>query len=822
MKRRFFIFLLSIGFIVSVVTPARAGMISNGVYHEAKSQGGHHIQEMSINLTKEHTTVDAIFPQPIQSLRPVSQLASNASKPGYRVVGAINASFFHFNSKLPSYLLARDGVIQHLGAVSSKSNDFMYRPAAFGMLENNRAQIAPFHLTPQITAGGKTAQAHSFNRERQNDEMILYTSSWAYDRTRTNATGLEVVVETPKNVEQQIAFGEKVTGKVVGIRPHGQYTSALIPKNGRGFVVSAHGKAVDGIRHLKKGDTVDLSYRIDTNWQNARFMLASGPLLVQNGKVNMTIDHNSPRARQVTDRTAVVTNKDGTQVKFVTVGRQNGGKGMTLQQFARYLQRNGAYQALNLDGGGSTTMVHRPVGEVLPVASSRKGGERSVHGILAAISTAPYGEAIDVNISQAEKGIVAIGSSVGYQVNYALDRFYNVLPLHQNEVKAIYATGDVGIVEDGKFTATKEGRGTVVVEYRGKRVSVPVQTIAPKEMIVSPERIRVAPGQSVQLSGRVKAPNNEHVIFNNARVSFEVPSSLGTLKDNTFTAGNEEGEGVIRARIGHLTKSIPVVISRDPVRVGSFESTNGLKARSARGTASIQREPRITAYDKNHSLRVNYTFDKSNETSAAYVDWERPFTFTGAPEAIGVAVYNNGRGHWVRAQLKDANGKAFTVNFNRAGDAWYGWKRLQANIPTNVRHPITIESLYFAETDASKKGKGFLLFDELTAYYDKDVALTPNFSEKDATMTVDGDKTFTVTFTQPMNDTVEKTPYTYIENDKGERIDVQIERKDNRTILVTPSSYLDEGTYRLTVTHFVQNAQNRAMNDDHTLFFNVR
>lgn len=89
-------------------------------------------------------------------------------------------------------------------------------------------------------------------------------------------------------------------------------------------------------------------------------------------------------------------------------------------------------------------------------------------------------------------------------------------------------------------------------------------------------------------------------------------------------------------------------------------------------------------------------------------------------------------------------------------------------------------------------------------------------------MTVDGDKTFTVTFTQPMNDTVEKTSYTYIENDKGERIDVQVERKDDRTILVTPSSYLDEGTYRLTVTHFVQNAQNRAMNDDHTLFFTVR
>ena len=89
---------------------------------------------------------------------------------------------------------------------------------------------------------------------------------------------------------------------------------------------------------------------------SAKNVVGSGPLLVQNGNVqavNMTSDHNTTSH----PRTAIGVTKDK-RVLFVTVdGRFPGlAVGMSSELLARYMKILGAHAALNLDGGGSTTM----------------------------------------------------------------------------------------------------------------------------------------------------------------------------------------------------------------------------------------------------------------------------------------------------------------------------------------------------------------------------------------------------------------------------------------------------------------------------------
>jgi hypothetical protein len=77
-------------------------------------------------------------------------------------------------------------------------------------------------------------------------------------------------------------------------------------------------------------------------------------------------------------RTGVGVTEDG-KVLFVTVdGRQKKSKGMTLDEFGRLFQSLGATWALNLDGGGSTTMVVR--GDIVNFPSG--GYERAVGSAL--------------------------------------------------------------------------------------------------------------------------------------------------------------------------------------------------------------------------------------------------------------------------------------------------------------------------------------------------------------------------------------------------------------------------------------------------------
>jgi exopolysaccharide biosynthesis protein len=75
-------------------------------------------------------------------------------------------------------------------------------------------------------------------------------------------------------------------------------------------------------------------------------------------------------------RTGIGFSKDSTIVKFVVVdGRQSQSDGMTLREFTDLMLSLELHHALNLDGGGSTTMV---VGDRVVNSPSDAAGERPV------------------------------------------------------------------------------------------------------------------------------------------------------------------------------------------------------------------------------------------------------------------------------------------------------------------------------------------------------------------------------------------------------------------------------------------------------------
>ena len=87
------------------------------------------------------------------------------------------------------------------------------------------------------------------------------------------------------------------------------------------------------------------------------------------GAIHTNIDVRHPR-------TAIGFNRDSTTLWLVTVdGRSKTSVGMTGVELGDFMRELGAYQALNLDGGGSTTMVVR--GRIVN-APSDSTGERPV------------------------------------------------------------------------------------------------------------------------------------------------------------------------------------------------------------------------------------------------------------------------------------------------------------------------------------------------------------------------------------------------------------------------------------------------------------
>jgi exopolysaccharide biosynthesis protein len=119
-------------------------------------------------------------------------------------------------------------------------------------------------------------------------------------------------------------------------------------------------------------------------------ILAGGQIIEEDGKA---IEYTSAFATNRHPRTVVGLDRTGTKLTLVTVdGRQsNLSIGMTLHELSQQMILLGCTSALNLDGGGSTTLVYRdPATHAQKVVNSPSDSrERSVADALGIMVQAP-------------------------------------------------------------------------------------------------------------------------------------------------------------------------------------------------------------------------------------------------------------------------------------------------------------------------------------------------------------------------------------------------------------------------------------------------
>ena len=225
-----------------------------------------------------------------------------------------------------------------------------------------------------------------FNRERHPGEVVLYTREF-HRTTLTAPPGIEAIVEpiVEAKVEAQVgAPWQRLEIRQVR-RDAG---SSPIPDDG---MVVSFAPGVAEAERLQPGMKIRLEWRIvakspdpEGRWTRASDALSAGPLLLRAGARVLQPDLEAI-SRVFTEarhpRTAVAARADGSLL-FVTVdGRDPGWSvGMSLAELSDLLLELGAVDAVNLDGGGSTTMVVR--GETVNRPSDPTGERANGDAIL--------------------------------------------------------------------------------------------------------------------------------------------------------------------------------------------------------------------------------------------------------------------------------------------------------------------------------------------------------------------------------------------------------------------------------------------------------
>ncbi|WLV24422.1 phosphodiester glycosidase family protein [Aciduricibacillus chroicocephali] len=347
------------------------------------------VDVMEVNISDPYTAVQLGRANPLDKLATVRARATSYNQKYNQIIGAINANFFLATQgkvTRPVHLISEDNRLVYAGYVNTDKNQYVNEPIAFGINQAGKGLIDHYNLNLTYTFNGKTRKISHTNRERAENNTILYTSDFYKTNTDTNQYGTEVVLKGPENME--LTLGTTLELKVDSIRKEGD--TKTIPISDNYFVLSGHGTASTNLQGMKIGDTVKINVGMDQQWQGSEFMIAGGPQLVKNGNVDISMNTTSWLANAPTSRTAVGIDSTNGKVFFVTADTTYN-KGLSIPELAQLMKDLGADTALNLDGGGSTTMAIRPKNsDALKVVNKLQDGfERGVSGVLMAADTEP-------------------------------------------------------------------------------------------------------------------------------------------------------------------------------------------------------------------------------------------------------------------------------------------------------------------------------------------------------------------------------------------------------------------------------------------------
>lgn len=142
---------------------------------------------------------------------------------------------------------------------------------------------------------------------------------------------------------------------------------------------------VNGAVHLqeRKVRILDWTRDIERNYKgNKGTVLAAGPIMLEDGRKADWSECSKSFLNTKHPRSAIYTTRDGKVVLLTVDGRSSGNAaGMSIPELMHLIRVLGGYDALNLDGGGSTTLWIEGAGVVNYPCDNKKfdhEGERRV------------------------------------------------------------------------------------------------------------------------------------------------------------------------------------------------------------------------------------------------------------------------------------------------------------------------------------------------------------------------------------------------------------------------------------------------------------
>lgn len=309
--------------------------------------------------------------------------------------------------------------------------------------------------------------AHA-NYNRLENELVLYNHLNGAT-TATNAYGTEVQIQLLEGEEWNTTGVMKA--KVVKV----EQQIGSMPLSKEYAVLSGHGTMAAELNKLQAGDELTLDFEIKFDGELVNIAQAIGSdnynQILHNGVIVQDGFWN-----ELHPRTGFGTSYTRDTVYMLVVdGRSINSAGCNTKVLGEMLQHYGAYNAVNWDGGGSSCLYVRNLGQM---NNGSDGSERACGNGMFAVA----------NVPEVDNTIASIAP---YMPIYSLPRYGVALPkflgynkygvMIDTDVQGVTLSCDPAlgeILEDGRFLASGENGGTLRASLGDITTELEVRLIA--------------------------------------------------------------------------------------------------------------------------------------------------------------------------------------------------------------------------------------------------------------------------------------------------------------------------------------------------------
>ena len=289
-----------------------------------ESQGFARTHVLSVSLRARGVSFDQVSARDDRTRTPVSGLVASD-----RALAGVNADFFDISDT---------GAAQGVGL--DRQRGLLHAPrsgwnTALVARRDGSAVIEQVHLVGSVVRGKRrVVSLGGYDVPHvERGQVNLYDRAWG-------ATPGRAVLDGATHVRQVVVAGGVVRSNRAATGPT-RLTDQVLLGRGRG---------ADALRTLKVGQRVRIHRGLDD--RQAAAVVGGSEQILRAGRVV------TPASTATHPRTMAAVSADHRYLWLVTVdGRAESSGGMTLPQLAAYARSLGAADAINLDGGGSSTMV---------------------------------------------------------------------------------------------------------------------------------------------------------------------------------------------------------------------------------------------------------------------------------------------------------------------------------------------------------------------------------------------------------------------------------------------------------------------------------